>query len=46
MGNSHGGKRKGAGRPLARGVKGKTEKFYLYAGEKEKIKEFIKQLRA
>lgn len=42
---NHGGKREGAGRKPARGARGKLERFYLYEGEKEKIKEFIKKLR-
>ena len=43
--STHGGKRKGAGRPLARGVKGKTVKFWLYPTEKEKVQQFIKEMR-
>lgn len=43
-----GGKRNGAGRPMGskKPETGKPVKFYLYEGEKEKIKEFIKKLRA
>lgn len=45
---TRGGKRKGAGRPVGstKPETGKPVKFYLYSGEKEKIKEFIKQLRS
>lgn len=43
---NHGGARKGAGRKPSGKIIGKRVTFYVYPDEVEKIKEFIKKLRA
>lgn len=43
---TRGGKREGAGRKLVRGIKGKRVQFYLYPDEIQKMREYLKSLRA
>lgn len=44
---ARGGYREGAGRPkgTTKEIKGKNYTFWLYPEEKEKVKEYIKQLK-